>query len=259
MHILFKTFRFFPTNCSLVLFFNHFSQNNTLICERKERKFIGCEKTHFVQKKKGESLKLGSLGGRRSRRGRSIRRGVVREELVLQNQRQNSMEDNHKDQDDLCNLRLSALQNWVHVPDQENTRDTSTNTQQDPSSQLDWDHREDRHRDPDRHGIPVEGKHLEEIRLASEVLCRAPDEEGDEEGVGVDGSKGKCHLEDVVLVCCSVDVGVDRVHNRRCHEQYKNYRCRNPERSCEICMKQNVEFGVSTLDRFSYLSLVLTT
>lgn len=181
---------------------------------------------------------MGASGGGRGGRRRRSSGGssIIRKELVLQNQRQNTMENDHKDQNNLCNLRLGTLQDRVHVPNQKHTRDTRTNAQQDPSSQLNWDHRQHRHGDPDRKRIPIKSKHFKEIRLASEILCGTPDEEGDQESVGVDGAECKCHLEDVILVRRSIEIRVDRVHNRRCHKQHKNHCRRNPERPCEVVM-----------------------
>lgn len=149
------------------------------------------------------------------------------------------MQRNDKDQNTLARLRLSPRQNRVHIPHQEQARRSGAQNHKPPPQQVKWQHTQHRHGDPDSKPVAVEGQHVEEVGLAAEVFGGAPDDGGNEEGIGVDCSECEGESGKVVFVGRSCGVGVDGFDDGGDHEEDEHYRRRNPERA--FCRQYSYE------------------
>lgn len=162
------------------------------------------------------------------------------------------MQRNDKDQNTLARLRLSPRQNRVHIPHQEQARRSGAQNHKPPPQQVKWQHTQHRHGDPDSKPVAVEGQHVEEVGLAAEVFGGAPDDGGNEEGIGVDCSECEGESGKVVFVGRSCGVGVDGFDDGGDHEEDEHYRRRNPERAIEVGAAlhdiQKVFFGDNTCE-----------
>lgn len=139
------------------------------------------------------------------------------------------MQCNDKNQNTLARLRLGPRQNWVHIPHKEQTRRSGSQNHKAPTQQVKWQHTQHRHGDPDSKPVAVEGQHVEEIGLAAEIFGCAPDDGGDEEGIGVDCTECEGEGGKVVFVRRSCSIGVDGFDDGGDYEEDEHYRGRNPE------------------------------